>query len=69
MNSFISYPEMPLTLFKGNANRVENEMNSFISYPEMPLTLFKGNANQVENEMNSFISYPPKIRNYHPIHD
>ena len=44
MNSFISYPEMPLTLFKGNANRVENEMNSFISYPEMPLTLlFKGN--------------------------
>ena len=44
MNSFISYPEMPLSLFKGNANRVENEMNSFISYPEMPLSLlFKGN--------------------------
>ena len=42
---FISYPEVPLTLCKGNANRVENEIKFFISYPEVPLSLYKGNNN------------------------
>ena len=45
MNLFISYSEMPFTLFKGNINRENNEMNLFISYSEMPFTLFKGNIN------------------------
>ena len=42
---FISYPEVPLSLYKGNANRMENEINFFISYPEVPLTLYRGNNN------------------------
>ena len=42
---FISYPEVPLTLYKGNANRMENEIIFFISYPEVPLSLYKGNNN------------------------
>ena len=43
INEFISFAEVPLILYKGNANRMQNEINDFISFAEVQFILYKGN--------------------------
>jgi len=52
MNLFIFFVEVPRTLFKGTANRRQNEFIHF--FVEVPRTLSKGTSNRRQNEFIHF---------------
>ncbi len=48
-SGYLNNVEVQHILFKGNANRIQNQV--YLNYVEVQHILFKGNANRIQNQV------------------